>query len=141
MKAVGNRIAALASSLDRACTRLRLPLGMASALLLAALIALLIAGLVGWLLAKPDAPGLFRAGLWLIAGGGLGNLYDRIAYGFVVDFIRTDFIDFPVFNVADCYVVVCGVLFCIVAVFQKNLLDDIALQLSRKGSESDGAEL
>ncbi|MBP3428441.1 MAG: hypothetical protein J6M47_09300 [Clostridia bacterium] len=40
MKAVGNRIAAMASSLDRACTRLRLPLGMASALLLAALIAL-----------------------------------------------------------------------------------------------------
>jgi len=76
-----------------------------------------------------------------VLSGAIGNLIDRTVLHYVVDMFYFKLIDFPVFNVADCYVVVCGILFCIVAVFQKNLLDDIALQLSRKGSESDGAEL
>lgn len=42
-----------------------------------------------------------------ILGGGLGNLVDRIRLGYVVDMICTDFITFPVFNVADCFVT-CG---------------------------------
>jgi len=37
----------------------------------------------------------------LIAGGALGNAYDRAVDGAVPDFIHTLFIDFPVFNVAD----------------------------------------
>ena len=47
---------------------------------------------------------------WCIAaiyGGGLGNMIDRVRLGYVVDMIRTDFIDFPVFNVADCFIT-CG---------------------------------
>ena len=63
--------------------------------------ALLIAGLVGWLAARPDAPPLARAGLWLIVGGGLGNLYDRLATGSVTDFIELAFVRFAVFNLAD----------------------------------------
>lgn len=66
------------------------------------LTALLIAALAGWLIARPDAqPKWMRAGLWMIAGGGLGNLYDRIVYGSVTDFIELLFIRFAVFNVAD----------------------------------------
>ena len=68
---------------------------------LSILTAALIAGLVGWLVAKPDAPKLFRAGLWLIVGGGLGNLYDRVFFGSVSDFIELAFVRFAVFNVAD----------------------------------------
>ncbi len=45
-----------------------------------------------------------RAGLVLVAGGAFGNLYDRIAYGYVVDFL--DFRVWPVFNVADSCVTV-----------------------------------
>lgn len=44
---------------------------------------------------------------WLIAavyGGGLGNMIDRIRLGYVVDMIQTDFMNFPVFNVADCFI-------------------------------------
>ena len=44
---------------------------------------------------------------WLIAavyGGGLGNVIDRVRLGYVVDMIRTEFMDFPVFNVADCFI-------------------------------------
>ena len=59
-----------------------------------------------YLLTHPDTPTLERAGLWLIAGGGLGNLWDRLAYGFVIDFIRLDFVRFAVFNPADVFVCV-----------------------------------
>ena len=47
---------------------------------------------------------------WCIAavyGGGLGNMIDRVRLGFVVDMIATDFMKFPVFNVADCFIT-CG---------------------------------
>lgn len=66
------------------------------------LTALLIAALAGWLVARPHAqPKWMRVGLWMIVGGGLGNLYDRIVYGFVTDFIELLFIRFAVFNIAD----------------------------------------
>ena len=44
---------------------------------------------------------------WLIASvyaGGLGNMIDRVRLGYVVDMIHTDFMNFPVFNVADCFI-------------------------------------
>ena len=47
---------------------------------------------------------------WCIAaiyGGGLGNMIDRVRMGYVVDMIETVFMDFPVFNVADCFIT-CG---------------------------------
>ena len=45
-----------------------------------------------------------------IYGGGVGNMIDRVRLGYVVDMIETKFMDFPVFNVADCFIT-CG---CIV---------------------------
>ncbi len=66
--------------------------------------AALIIALLIVLLRNPDMGVLLRAGLWLIIGGGLGNLYDRLAYGYVVDFIRLDFVNFAVFNPADVFV-------------------------------------
>lgn len=42
--------------------------------------------------------------LCCIAGGAFGNFIDRAWLGFVRDFILLDFIDFPVFNIADCFV-------------------------------------
>ena len=40
-------------------------------------------------------------GFGLMLGGAVGNLADRMFRGYVVDFIRLDFISFPVFNLAD----------------------------------------
>ena len=77
---------------------------MSGSWLLPLLTAALIALLLIWLLRHPDESALMRASIWLIIGGGLGNLYDRIAYGFVVDFIRLDFINFAVFNAADVFI-------------------------------------
>ena len=42
-----------------------------------------------------------------VFAGGLGNMIDRLRQGFVVDMIRLQFMDFPVFNVADCFIC-CG---------------------------------
>ena len=42
-----------------------------------------------------------------VFAGGLGNMIDRLRLGYVVDMIATEFIDFPVFNVADCFIT-CG---------------------------------
>ena len=47
---------------------------------------------------------------WCIAaiyGGGFANMVDRLRMGYVVDMIETAFMDFPVFNVADCFIT-CG---------------------------------
>lgn len=53
---------------------------------------------------------------WCIAvvyAGGLGNIIDRIRLGYVVDMIEVEFIDFPVFNLADCCIT-CGCIALIV---------------------------
>ena len=50
---------------------------------------------------------LFSIGI--VVAGGIGNAIDRFVTGYVVDFICFDFIDFPVFNIADIGVT-CGVL-------------------------------
>ena len=42
-----------------------------------------------------------------IYGGGLGNMIDRLRLGYVVDMIETLFVNFPVFNGADCFIT-CG---------------------------------
>ena len=47
---------------------------------------------------------------WLIVfiyAGGLGNMIDRFRLGYVVDMIELEFMNFPVFNVADCFIT-CG---------------------------------
>lgn len=61
---------------------------------------------------------------WCIAaiyGGGLGNMIDRLRLGYVVDMIETQFITFPVFNVADCFIT-CGCILLVVhlALFNKS---------------------
>lgn len=44
--------------------------------------------------------------LTMIMAGAAGNLIDRVSQGYVVDFLYFSLIDFPIFNVADCYVTV-----------------------------------
>ena len=65
---------------------------------------------------------------WCIAaiyGGGLGNMIDRVRLGYVVDMIETTFMDFPVFNVADCFITCgCVLLMAHLAFFNKNIWQD-----------------
>lgn len=55
--------------------------------------------------------------LALVVGGGIGNLLDRIRLGYVVDYLDFQLINFPVFNFADCCVVI-GALLLIVGVIR-----------------------
>ncbi|MEM9170526.1 MAG: signal peptidase II [Pseudomonadota bacterium] len=91
--------------------------GMGSRILLSAISLGVAAALVVWLgrLARP----LSAAGVGLVVGGALGNLYDRIAYGFVVDFLDFTGLYFPwVFNVADAAINVGVALLILDAVFE-----------------------
>lgn len=65
---------------------------------------------------------------WCIAaiyGGGLGNMIDRVRLGYVVDMIETEFMEFPVFNVADCFIT-CGCIALMVSLicFNKEFWKD-----------------
>lgn len=57
---------------------------------------------------RNDLPLPLILSLGCVAGGGVGNMIDRLATGSVTDFLATTFISFPVFNVADIFVT-CGV--------------------------------
>ncbi len=76
----------------------------------------------------------------VVMAGAIGNLLDRVLRHFVVDTFYFKWIDFPVFNVADCYVVVFGILFCLTAFFQKELLEDIADELKGRKQGSGGTD-
>lgn len=52
----------------------------------------------------------------LIASGAVGNMIDRIIHRYVIDFLYFSLIDFPVFNIADCYVCV-GAALAVILIF------------------------
>ena len=65
---------------------------------------------------------------WCVAAiyaGGLGNMIDRVRLGYVVDMIEVEFISFPVFNVADCFIT-CGCVLLMVSLifFNKEFWKD-----------------
>jgi len=53
----------------------------------------------------------------LLGAGAVGNLIDRMMQSYVVDFLYFKLIDFPIFNVADCYVTVGAILLAILILF------------------------
>ena len=72
--------------------------------------------LLFWYFKKPSHP-LLKFALTLLFAGALGNAIDRILRGFVVDFIETSFIKFPVFNVADICITMGTVFFMVYLLF------------------------
>ena len=62
--------------------------------------------LTGFLVSGKSPSKLYSAAIALVISGGIGNMIDRVALGYVVDFIEFTFIDFPVFNIADSLVTV-----------------------------------
>lgn len=66
-------------------------------------IAAIAVGVVSWMIVREPHKRLLCTGLALILGGALGNVWDRVAYGHVVDFLlfHAGGWHFPAFNVAD----------------------------------------
>ena len=72
----------------------------------------------------------------LLTAGAIGNLIDRMRYSYVVDFLYFKLIDFPVFNVADCYVTVGAVLLAVLVLFVYKEDDLSFLSLRKKNGRS-----
>ena len=92
-----------------------------------ALIFLVFTGLIvyEWKTGKMGFLPFERWSIAAIYGGGLGNMIDRVRFGYVVDMIETTFMEFPVFNVADCFIT-CGCIAMMVhlVLFNRNFWKD-----------------
>ena len=87
------------------------------------LLAVLTAGVMIALfvyLRKKRLPGYAWAGFGLILGGAAGNLFDRLAYGYVIDMLEPLFARLFVFNPADAAVVCGAVLLGVYLLFGKE---------------------
>ena len=69
---------------------------------------------------------IFRISLCFFAGGGIGNMIDRVVLGYVIDFLRFDFIVFPIFNVADSFITIGAALMIV------SLINDFISELRSK---------
>lgn len=77
-------------------------------LLLAMITLIVVGGIIYYLIKYRPQSKIMKIGLGFIIAGALGNLYDRIVYKYVVDFILVHYKDvyyYPTFNVADIFVV------------------------------------
>lgn len=83
-------------------------------------IAVIASLIIIYLLRKHPERKLFCLGLSLVLGGALGNLYDRVTLGYVVDFVFIHYQKFywPAFNIADS-AISCGVVFLLIDSFRK----------------------
>lgn len=77
-----------------------------------AIVFAVFAGFIIWEFSKKRLPftTLERFCIVAVFAGGMGNMIDRLRLGYVVDMIATDFMNFPVFNVADIFIT-CGCIF------------------------------
>lgn len=85
------------------------------------LLFVVLTGLVFWEYFKKRMP-FTTFERWCIAavyGGGLGNMIDRVRLGYVVDMLETQFITFPVFNVADSFIC-CGCIALVISLMFFN---------------------
>lgn len=87
-------------------------------------ISVIIIALLGvYVFASKTKNALFYVSLGLIVGGAVGNLIDRIFLGYVRDFIKLEFMNFPIFNTADCFLtvgVVCLVVYYLIEVVKES---------------------
>lgn len=86
-------------------------------------------------------PAPLHFGFALVVAGGIGNIIDRLSFGYVIDFIETTFIDFPVFNIADIGVT-CGFAIVIITLIYclNHRFDDDARVVQDEGALAQGGE-
>ena len=69
---------------------------------------LIIIGIIYYVYRNRVSKKILKIGYGLILGGAVGNFIDRIVYGYVIDFIDIDIFgwNYPIFNLADMFIVV-----------------------------------
>jgi len=78
---------------------------------------LVILAVVIYMTVKRPKNKIFVTALTFMMGGAVGNVVDRIRLGYVIDFFDFRLIDFPVFNVADCFITVGAIVFAVFIIF------------------------
>ncbi len=104
-------------------------------------IALTVVVVIMFVLFRLPADGKFRIlriMLVLIAAGGVGNMIDRFRLSYVIDFIYFYLINFPIFNVADCYVTVATIVTALLIIFKykEDDLKELEAVFKKKAQES-----
>ena len=91
-------------------------------------------GLIWFYKAMPKKKEYFplRVSLVMVLSGAIGNIIDRLFRGYVVDFFEFTFFEWPVFNVADIYVVVGVTLLALMILF---VVKDEDLDFKKKKDE------
>lgn len=91
------------------------------------LISILLFGVILWFFLKIPKERYYLPLLsvsFLMFSGAAGNFIDRVFRGYVIDFIYFSLIDFPIFNLADVYVVCAGILLVLLVLFKYRRNDD-----------------
>ena len=101
-------------------------------------VAIAVFGFVAYAMAKLPAKKRYvpmEVCLVMVMAGAAGNLIDRVFHGYVVDFLYFKLIDFPIFNVADCYVTV-GTALLLVLFLWYYSDEEFDMLLRRRGEEA-----
>lgn len=88
----------------------------------AVVIILLVIGMIKY---RDKVDPIGKLALACVLGGAASHLFDRAVLGYVVDFFEFDFVRFAVFDVADCFITVGGIVFCIYYLFHSSKNDDL----------------
>ena len=102
---------------------------------LLAVVSAVVALLLIWLILKGKLTGWEKMALALVLGGDVGNLIDRVFLGYVVDMINPEFVRFAVFNLADSFIDVGAVLFCVLYIV-RSFREERAKRTSAPKEES-----
>ena len=76
-----------------------------------------------------------------VFAGAIGNFLDRLRLQYVIDFLYFELIDFPVFNVADCYVTIACASFAFLVFFYYKESDFEFLEKTKEMSQNASKEV
>ncbi|MCI8514830.1 MAG: signal peptidase II [Lachnospiraceae bacterium] len=104
------------------------------------IVTVLLLFLIGYTLWKMPSEKKYRPMrgiLIILTAGALGNMIDRLFLGYVIDFLYFKLINFPIFNVADCYVCIAAFLFFFAMMFYYKDGDFAFLIPARRSRKDD----
>ena len=102
-------------------------------------------GLIIFLFRTKNKDRFMRMSVTLILAGAVGNLNDRLFLGYVRDMLRFDFINFPIFNIADSAMVIGVILLIIYVIFiykePKKTSETVEISENEVAVETDAEEV
>lgn len=103
----------------------------------AVVIVLIIIGMIRY---KDKIAPVGMLALSAVLGGALSHLFDRAVFGYVVDFFEFEFVRFAIFDVADCFITVGGIVFCIYYLVHSSKNDDLREEFMLFGRKKGSAK-